>query len=666
VHALDEPEPRADTDLDAVPARGPCVVPRGRGEDDPMHSFVRLLGAACVCVACGARAVAAPSAADTGSTGSEAPATLERDVHVFVIQRDGSLDEHDDSTMRANTASGIGEIAQRYVWFDKDLEKVELLDAETIDRDGAVHAVGPDAIRDVQEPRSAGAPTFQDGVLRTVVFPGIEAGSRTRLVFHKFRTKPLNPGFFAYFVEPSREPVDEQRLIFDLPADMPFHADARGYVALAPVTGHGRTRYEFDYRHSGPYPRIETGAVGYVTYGDRLMVSTLPDYAAFAERYRAGAVDPSTDDPAVVRLARTLTANASTPRDSARILYDWVQANVRYVALFLGETAAAPHRVTDILRNRYGDCKDHVALFGALLAAVGIRSEPVLLNLGSVYTLPLVPGYGGSAINHAITWLPDLGLYADTTTPGIAFGDLPPIVMDRPALLVDDGVLSRTPATQPRARTARLQIDASRIDAARYQYYAEDAGWTAELERSQFRRATRERAEQIALERLRQSGLRGTARLSTSDVEATSGPFSAQIAGRLDHVVWPDGTTALPALSSLAGGIATQVQGWLAESVRTQPWVCLDGTFDENAQIVLPATVAVTDVPDDAVVHGRFVDFESHYVFDPAMHVVQITRRMRASFGRQVCTPEDFEAMRAAFERIDRDAHAQIVVRVAR
>ena len=36
--------------------------------------------------------------------------------------------------------------------------------------------------------------------------------------------------------------------------------------------------------------------------------------------------------------------------------------NVRYVALFLGETAAVPHKAIDILRNRYGDCKDHVAL----------------------------------------------------------------------------------------------------------------------------------------------------------------------------------------------------------------------------------------------------------------------------------------------------------------
>ncbi|WP_088581686.1 DUF3857 domain-containing transglutaminase family protein [Burkholderia ubonensis] len=633
-----------------------------------MRIPVRLLGVACFCLTtCGAHA--SPSAPDAAAPRPPAagiddtpPTTLERDVHEFVIQRDGSLEEHDDATLRANDANGIDAIAQRYVWFDKDLEKVDLLAAQTLDRDGVAHPVGPDAIRDVQEPRSAGAPTFQDGVLRTVVFPGVEAGSRTRVAFRKVRTRPLNPGYFGYFVEPSRDPVDYQRLVFDVPADMPLHADARGYVALPPVTANGRTRYVFEYRH-GPYDRIELGAVGYPTDGDRLMVSTLPDYAAFAARYRNAAVDPGADDPAVAQLARTLTANAPDPHDKARILYDWVRANVRYVALFLGETAAAPHRVTDILRNRYGDCKDHVALFGALLAAVGIRSEPVLLNLGSVYTLPSVPGYGGGAVNHAITWLPDLGLYADTTTGGIAFGYLPPIVMDRPALLVDTGVLARTPATQPRTRTARLAIDAARLDAQRYQSYVEDDGWTAELERNVFRRATRERVRQLAVERLRQSGLRGTADLVTTDLAATAGPFGVTMTGTLDHAVWPDGTTAVPALSSPTGGIATQVQGWLAEPVRTQAWVCIGGAFDETAQIALPANVAVTDVPADTAVRDRFVDFASHYVFDASARVVQITRRLRADFGRQVCTPDDYAAMRASLERIERDTQAQIVVR---
>jgi hypothetical protein len=591
-----------------------------------------------------------------------APSTIERDVHYFVIQKDGSAEEHDDTIVRANTQSGVDDIAQRYVWFNKDIEQVQLLAAETVDPDGTTHRVGPDGIRDVQEPRSAGAPTFEDGVLRTVIFPGVEPGSRVHLAFRKTRSKPLQAGTFAYLVEPTRDPVELQRLIFDLPADVPLYADARGYEARPPVTENGRTRYEFDYRH-GPYARIEAGAVGYETWGDRLMVSTVPDYAAFAARYKGPATDATMSDPAIVQFAQALTAGTGDTREKARILYDWVRLNIRYVALFLGETAAVPHRATDILRNRYGDCKDHVALYTALLAAVGIRSEAVLLNLGPYYVLPDVPGYGASAINHAIVWIPQLGLYADTTAGGVAFGYLPAVVMDRPVLLVDDGVMARTPAVQPRSRTVRLQIDVAENGAAAYGYRVEDAGSTAEPERNLFRRATHQRAQQVAANRLLQTGLHGTAQLRPGDLASTVGPFTTTMQGTLAHFTWTDGTTALPALTSFGGGIASQVQTWLAEPQRTQPWVCIGGDFDETAQITLPETVRVTDLPSDTNVQDDYFDYASHYVFDPASRVLQITRHFSARFGHQVCPAQAFAQMRATLERIERDALSQVVVK---
>ncbi|POR49168.1 transglutaminase-like putative cysteine protease [Paraburkholderia eburnea] len=611
----------------------------------------------------------ASAQAQTPADEDISPATLERDVHLFVIQKDGSGQEHDDSTMRANTTAGVDAVAQRYVWFNKDIESITALTAQTIDADGSVHEVAPGGIRDVQEPRSAGAPTFQDGVLRTVIFPGVQPGARVRLAFDKRRAQALQAGTFSYFVEPPAEPVEFQRLIFDLPADLPLYADARGYEALPPVTENGRTRYTFDFRQ-GQLPALEAGAVARVNWGARLMVSTVPDYASFAARYREAAADPTATDPAIAAFAQALTAGVTDPgdpREKAARIYDWMRLNIRYVALFLGTTAAAPHRAIDILRDRYGDCKDHVALFTALLAAVGIRAEGALLNLGPVYSLPSVPGYGEEAINHVIAWLPDLGLFADTSSGGVAFGFLPAGVMDRPALLVDDGVLVRTPATQPRARSAQLDIEVGEDGNASYRYRVEEAGALAETERNTFRRATHQGAQQIAAQRLRQTGLAGTARLTTGALDATSGAFATTTDGTLDHVVWPDGTTALPALSSLSGGIASQLDNWLAVPRRTQPWACISGDFEEHARITLPAFARVTDLPRDlsrdTAASAASLDYTAHYAFDRDARTVEVTRRLSAHFGRQMCAPEDFAQMREALLRMQRDAHAQIVVR---
>jgi transglutaminase-like putative cysteine protease len=600
---------------------------------------------------------------DTATQNDVPPATIERDVHLFVVQADGSAEEDDDTVLRANTTAGVEQIAQRYVWFNKDIETITQLSAETIDPDGTAHAVDASGIRDVQEPRSAGAPTFEDGVLRTVIFPGVQVGSRVHLHFAKRRAKALQAGTFSYFVEPDAGvPVEFQRLIFDLPANLPLHADARGYVALAPATANGRTRYAFDYQH-GPYAPLEAGAVAYVNWGDRLMVSTVPDFATFAARYREAAADATASDPAIVALAQSLTAGVSDPYEKARRLYDWMRFNIRYVALFLGETAAVPHRAADILRNRYGDCKDHVALFTALLAAVGIRAETAMVNLGPVYSLPDVPGYGAHAINHVITWLPDLGVFADTSSGGYAFGYLPPAVTDKPALLVGEGVLTRTPASERRERSARLALSVDASGDAAYRYYVQDEGAGAEPERNTFRRATHAGAQQLAAQRLRLTGLPGSARVSTSPTAVTDGPFSATMEGTLDHLVWRDGTTAIPALSSFTGGIATQIDSWLAQPRRTQPWACIGGEFEETAQIELPAFARVTDVPQDTSVSEGPLAFTSHYVLDARSRTLQIERRLSARFDHQMCSAEEFAQMRDALVRIERDTHAQIVVR---
>ncbi|WP_248322401.1 DUF3857 and transglutaminase domain-containing protein [Caballeronia sp. Sq4a] len=607
-------------------------------------------------VALGAWAAPAPDA--------DEPSTVVSDVHEFVVADDGSVSEDDRTVLRANTAAGVDEIAQRYVWYDRSVSKVDIVEAYSVDANGARHDVSSDQIRDIQEPRSAGAPTFQDAKLRAVIFPAVGVGSTVHLHSRKSQASPVIPGQFGYYVEPGQRPVLDQQLVFDLPAAKPLYADTRGYVARAPVTANGRTRYVFDYRRE-QIARIESGSVGYAQYGDRLMVSTFPDYASFAASYRASAADASASDPAVRALAQTLTANDADARAKARTLYDWVRRNIRYVAMFIGQSPAVPHRVTDVLANRYGDCKDHVALYGALLDAVGIRNEPALIGLGSVYSLPSVPGYGAGAINHIITYLPDFAMFADSTASSVEFGFLPLADMDRPTLLVDSGALSRTPATQPLSRTARLQIDVAPQGEATFAYWVQDAGWSAELERMNLRLASAQRRDQIAADRLRFTNLRGAGALTTTDVDATSGPFATTLRGTLDDVVWPTGTTALPALTSLSGGIATQTRNWLAERSRTQPYLCVGGAYDEVSQIVLPKTMRVAEVPDDLELTSGFFRYRSRYVFDPASNVIQVSRTLDARFGKQVCSPDDFEASLPALRKIERDTQAQIIVKVS-
>ncbi|QQC62822.1 DUF3857 domain-containing transglutaminase family protein [Paraburkholderia ginsengisoli] len=613
-----------------------------------------------VCVASFGWLAGVHAASGAVPTRLDDPYTNEGETQTFTVNADGSYTKLNSMTLRVNNEAGVARAAQQYVWFNRNMADVEILEAYTTTADGVRHDVEPEQIRDVQEARSFDAPMFQDIQEKVIVFPAVEPGARVHLTYRKTQKQPIVPGEFSDFTPPDLAPTHNFRLIYDLPAGKPLYADARGFIAQPPVTRDGRTRYEYRY-DKAHFSRLERGSIAYVSYGDRLMVSTFPDYAAFAASYRESAADPSIHEAAVTRLAQQLTAHDPAPRDKAKTLYDWVRRNVRYVAINVGRGAVVPHRASAILANRYGDCKDHVALYGALLDAVGVRNEPALISSGTIYTLPSVPGYG--VINHVITWLPDLQQYADSTASNVEFGFLPSSDMNRPTVLVDQGVLARTPATALMTRSTDLSIKVEPDGSASFTYRMDDAGPFAEQARARLRTQSPAQREESIEAELRSANLRGTATLSTSDLTVADGPLTVTMKGTLENLVVPGTAASIRALTSLAGGVEADTRYWLGERQRTQPFICHNLAMHERARIELPANFRVLDMPEAKRTQDRFVDFQSQYTFDPLSNVVTMTRDGVTHFDSDVCTPDDFAQMRPALEAIGRDVRAEVIVK---
>ncbi|MBN3854306.1 DUF3857 and transglutaminase domain-containing protein [Paraburkholderia sp. Ac-20340] len=622
------------------------------------HVLVLLIAAIGTAIAQTGWAGSEPASAP--SVSSQAPYTNEAETQTFTINADGSYTKLDSLTLRVNTEAGIARAGQYYVWFNREMAHVDILEAWTEDAQGGRHDVRPDQIRDVQEVRSFDAPMFQDVQDKVIVFPAVAPGARVHLTWRKTQRVPLVPGWFSDFTPPDMAPTLNFRAIYDLPANVPLYADARGFTSIKPVTANGRTRYEYRYDKAN-FDRLEYGSVSYVSYGDRLMVSTFPDYSAFAKVYREASADPSARDAAIVQLAQSLTARDATPRAKAQTLYDWVRRNIRYVAINVGRGEIVPHRVTDVLANRYGDCKDHVALYGALLDAVGVHNVPALVNSGTIYTLPAVPGFG--VINHVITWLPDLQMFADSTANNVEFGYLPSTDMNRETVLAGDGTLMRTPATANTTRDSDLDITVAPDGSARFIYRLESTGWAAEQTRSVLRLQTPAQREESLQWELRNANLRGEAKLASSPLEATGGPLIVTLTGTLDSFVDPQMTTPVPTLTSLVGGLDASLRYWLGEPRRTQPFVCRNMVVTERARIALPPGLRVLDMPSPQHAGNAFIDFSSDYALDANANVLRVKRTGRTHFPSDVCSAADFAQMRPAFETMARDLRAQLIVK---
>jgi tetratricopeptide (TPR) repeat protein/transglutaminase-like putative cysteine protease len=116
--------------------------------------------------------------------------------------------------------------------------------------------------------------------------------------------------------------------------------------------------------------------------------------------------------------------DADQKRAIVRAIYGFVVSQTRYVGLEFGIHGYKPYRVDDVLRRRFGDCKDKASLLHALLASVGIDSRVVLLRMKRLGRIPESPA-SLAVFNHAILYVPDLDLWLDGTASHSGSRDLP-------------------------------------------------------------------------------------------------------------------------------------------------------------------------------------------------------------------------------------------------
>ncbi|WP_419794251.1 DUF3857 and transglutaminase domain-containing protein [Pseudomonas palleroniana] len=584
--------------------------------------------------------------------------TVENNTQSYVVNADGSFVLNAEKVVRINEERAIKFSAQRGVSYNRSLDTLEIVEAFTQKPDGRRVRVDRDRIREQQERASADAPMFQDTRVKVVIFPEVAVGDRLSLRYTLTRKTAMFPGEFTDISTASLHPTDNHSLIYDLPAEKPLRADARGFTPSEPAAAPGRKVYRWDYVQADK-TRPEQYAVAYTDYGQFLAVSTFAGYKDLARAYQARAVVDVTPD--ITRLAQKLTAGLPTPRAKALALSDWVRKNIRYVAVYIDAGGVVPHPAQAVLDNRYGDCKDHVALLEALLKAVDIDSSPALINLGNAYTLPNVAAL--APINHVITYIPSLELYLDSTASSIAAGYLPPQDLDKPVLLTRTGEMARTPATQPGRTSSTLVLKVDDKGAADFIQISHAEGWRTEVTRFMVKSLQPLQREQIVAKTLRSHGQMGSGTLQTDALDSDASSFQTVLAGHTENLVNLPGPMGVPALSRLGGSIVQDVLILSIEKVREQNFFCFAGESVEEARFEFPQSVTILALPTPVSLKGADMTYDARYERDG--NSVRVSRTFKFSHPQAVCSPEWFKAEQPMIKAMFSDLKSQIIVQAA-
>jgi hypothetical protein len=118
---------------------------------------------------------------------------------------------------------------------------------------------------------------------------------------------------------------------------------------------------------------------------------------AWYENLTHGRTDAS---PEIKQKVAALTGTANSQIDKMRAIANFVQHEIRYVAIELGIGGWQPHPASDVFVHRYGDCKDKATLMSAMLREIGVESYYVSINTERGAVTATTPAHLG--FNHVI------------------------------------------------------------------------------------------------------------------------------------------------------------------------------------------------------------------------------------------------------------------------
>ncbi len=294
---------------------------------------------------------------------------------------DVQVERYAHTTYRIVTREGLDLMSRLEVVFDPAWSEVELHHLR-VWRGGAWQDRLEGSHATVIREESALWQHIFDGTRKlVVVMPDIRVGD---VVDMAWSVDGLDPVFSGHYTEAWPMawgvPAEQRQLRLLWPGERGVQVQSFGVQApTLRSLDDGWQEARWDLRHQlavqeayevpvdfDPYPWVQAADFG--------------SWADVAEWARQVYVVPAPVDPAVQALADQLWAQTGAPEPFLTAAARWVQDDVRYFGIELGDASHIPHQPAEVMRRRYGDCKDKTLLLVSLLQARGIRAWPALVS----------------------------------------------------------------------------------------------------------------------------------------------------------------------------------------------------------------------------------------------------------------------------------------------
>ena len=586
--------------------------------------------------------------------------SFERYVKTITVHADGTNEVLDEALDKIETEKGIKSASQADLSYIKGMQTLQILDAYTIKPDGTKVKVRKENIRERDDPTNNGADMFSDTKHKIIVYPEVSVGSK---LYSKVKTTNFKSLFKNHFIYSEvtlpyyKYGYYEINFIVDKGITLNF--DNKGFAGGFVKKTKDHNIYKYTYSQD-TVTSTEPGMVSLYDVSNHLMVSSFKDYTEYGQAYQKLSQPKAKPTAFIQGLADAIIAKSGggDKRAEAKALYEWIVNNIRYVAVYMGDGGVNPHTAESIIKNGYGDCKDHAVIYEALLAARGIKSSPALINSGEAFTLPKYPVLAPQ--NHVITYIPEFDLYADATAQNVPFGYIPFGVRDKPTVLTALNKLGRTPsmkASENIVRTTvkfKIQTD-GKIDGL--STVAVSGPIESSYRDNQVPNVGKDDTK-VAADILSQYGETGIGRLQFTKPNSFNERYEENGTFTLDPIANYPGPAAMTIPVGLTQGRIYTISKDKPLDVRKYPYSCFGRTYLDYYTLEFPKKTKITRLPNNVSYNNNGMSYKATY--KKKDNVINVMREMILDDKNMFCEASRETQKQAFFEVLQKDLRSQI------
>jgi len=288
--------------------------------------------------------------------------------------------------MAINDASMLSSMSQLPIEFVPEYQRLDLHSVRILRNGETLDRTQTAIVRFLQSDVTLSVNAYRDVVTASVLVDDIRAGDT---VEYSYSIRGANPVFGGKFVDYAHwdqlYPVTKRRISLTYAADRKISwrviGDAQGENSILPsvTTSSGQRKVIFEAagipaKNAEPFTPTDYTTFRWIQFSEFTDWNDVSSWAS-------GLFDVAKHDDGDLGREIGMLKSAATDQERVVKALEFVQSEIRYFSVALGENSHRPASPELVLQHRYGDCKDKALLLVALLRPLGIDIRPVLLSV---------------------------------------------------------------------------------------------------------------------------------------------------------------------------------------------------------------------------------------------------------------------------------------------